>query len=65
MYNGKITKELEKLIYEYERIFGYDPDEEISVEYGKAYRKYKADIKECISRKIDISSLNDERANYV
>lgn len=64
MYDGKYTKELEKLIEEHTRLFGYDPDTEITVEYGYNYKDYVADLKLCIKHGIDIIELNKRRPNH-
>ena len=43
MYEGMITEELQRLIEEYTSIFGYGPDEEITIDYGKDYKDYMKD----------------------
>ncbi len=59
MYEGMITEELQRLIEEYTSIFGYGPDEEITIDYGKDYKDYMKDIMECIARNIEIAALNN------
>lgn len=63
MYNGKMTKELEKLYKEYENKFGVEPDYYEDVEYGKNdYKKYINDIAKSIKLNIQLPNLypNDE-----
>lgn len=48
----KMTKELEKLISEYEKIFGYDPRDDEMYEIGdRGYKSFVALLKKCIKTK--------------
>lgn len=55
MYFGKITEELEKLISEYEEIFGYDPRDDEMYEIGdRGYKAFIVVLKKCIKTKKEI-----------
>ena len=64
MYYGKMTKELEKLYSEYEKIQGHSPDACEDAEYCEdEYDEYVADIKKALKLKValpDIYPHDDE-----
>lgn len=58
MWYGKDTGELNKLRLEYEKIFGYNPDGEMELEYGESdYNDYVRDIKRAIREKKHLAEL--------
>lgn len=49
MYYGKMTKELEQLYAEYEKIWGCEPDVYEELEYGEnECKEFTADIKKAL-----------------
>lgn len=63
MWDGKDTPELLKIKAEYEKIFGYNPDGEMYVEY-RHLERYIHDLKECIKNKVDIATYNSQDDDY-
>lgn len=60
MYRGKQTKELDNLKATYERMFGYDPDGEIELEFGDDYEDYYSTLKKCVDQTKDIFEILGE-----
>lgn len=58
MWYGKSTDELDRLRAEYEKIFGYNPDGELDLEYGESdYKDYVRDLKRAIKEKRNLSDF--------
>lgn len=58
MWYGKSTDELDRLRAEYEKIFGYNPDGETSVEYDQSgYKDYIHDLKKAIKTKKHLAEI--------
>lgn len=60
MYRGKKTKELDNLKVAYEKMFGYDPDGEMELEFGDDYEDYYSTLKECVEQKKDMFEILEE-----
>ena len=55
MYYGKMTKELEDLIEQYEQLFGYNPCGAEEFEIGdNSYNDFVDVLKKCVNNKKDI-----------
>ena len=60
MYYGRITMELNKVRYEYEDMFGYDPNGEMEIEFGDdEYYEYVKLLKKCVEVKKDMFEVLD------
>lgn len=60
MYHGESTEELIRLREEYEKIFGYDPNGEMELEFKEEdYNLYIETLKECIKSGKDIFEMLD------
>ena len=58
MYYGRMTKELEKLYFEYENIWGHDLSGCLDAEYGEDdYDEYVADIKKALQMGVELPSI--------
>ena len=58
MYYGKMTKELEKLYSEYEKVQGHTPDACEDAEYSDdEYDEYVADIKKALKLGVELPDL--------
>lgn len=55
MFYGENTPELEQARKEYQKIFGYDPNGDMEIEFGQdEYKSYISTLKKCIDTKKDI-----------
>ena len=58
MWYGKETPELLELKKQYKEVLGYNPDGEITLEYGQDdYEDYVSDIKEAIRTKRNLADF--------
>ena len=58
MYYGKMTKELEELYLEYEKIWRHDPSGYEDAEYDEdEYDEYVADIKKALELGVELPDL--------
>ena len=58
MWYGKDTDYLKKLRDEYKSLFGYNPDGELSVEYGQTgYKDYIHDLEKAIKTKKHLAEI--------
>lgn len=58
MYYGKMTKELEKLYKEYEKVWGHEPDGYENAEYDEdEYDDYVADIKKALEMGVELPNV--------
>lgn len=60
MYYGQVTEELNKVRYEYEDMFGYDPNGEMEIVFGEdEYNEYLKTLKKCVETKKDMFEVLD------
>lgn len=58
MYRGKMTKELEQLYSEYEKVWGCTPDFYENAEYGKnECEEYTADIRKSLEMGVELPEI--------
>lgn len=58
MWYGTDTKELLRLKQQYLNVTGFDPDGEMTLEYGDdEYDEYVRDLKTCIKKGISLGDL--------
>lgn len=58
MYYGKMTKELEDLYAEYEKIWGCEPGGYEELEYGKnECKEFAADIKKALKTGVELPDI--------
>lgn len=55
MFYGENTPELEQSRKEYQKVFGYDPNGDMEIEFGQdEYNLYLSTLRKCIDTKKDI-----------
>ena len=58
MYYGRMTKELENLYSEYEKVWGHDPSGCLDAEYDEdEYDEYVADIKKALQMGVKLPNI--------
>lgn len=62
MYKGRISFKLIKLRKEYERIFGYDPNGDLELEFGN-HDEYCELLNTCISSKKDMFEVLGDKVH--
>lgn len=60
MYHGKSSPELESARKEYEKIFNFDPNGEMALEFGDDHDDYLAVLQQCIEEKKDMFEVLGE-----
>ncbi|MDE6835160.1 MAG: hypothetical protein K2J39_13080 [Ruminococcus sp.] len=65
MYYGKMTKKLEKLYSEYEKVWGHDPSGCLDAEYaGNEYAEYVKDIKKALEMGVELPDIYPHDDEY-
>ena len=64
MYYGKSSPELETVRKEYEKMFNFDPNGEMELEFGDDHDDYLSVLKQCVDEKKDMFEVLTERGEY-